>query len=77
MEYTAAPVRRTGERNIDCPFYCGCLDHAVDQNWNFWSCSHCRNQSLHDPAYSIDNFTEFSSEHGGVPNSIMRMIERW
>jgi hypothetical protein len=77
MELTATPVRRTGERNLYCPYYSGCLDHAVQQNWGFWSCSQCRNQTLKDPFNGVDIFTDFSSEYVSVPNSILRMIERY
>lgn len=35
------PVRKQGDRNIFCPYYGGCLDHAVRQSWDSWECSHC------------------------------------
>jgi len=75
MESATNPVRRAGQRNINCPYYRGCLDHAVDQNWNSWNCSQCRNKTLIDPSYRIEAFTDFSSEYIGVPNSVMRIIE--
>lgn len=53
------PVNRTGDRNLYCPYYEGCLDHAVESRWQYWNCSECshkqRQQSIsgvqtaHDP----------------------------
>jgi hypothetical protein len=41
MEPKPNPIRKRGERNIYCPFYSDCLDHAVIQFWQYWSCSQC------------------------------------
>ncbi len=41
MEPKANPVCKRGERNIFCPFYSDCLDHAVNQFWQHWSCTQC------------------------------------
>ena len=37
----AKPIAETGERNIYCPYYGGCLDYAVDHSWESWNCSVC------------------------------------
>ena len=41
MEALANPINRLGDRNIDCPHYRSCLDHAVKFAWNYWDCSGC------------------------------------
>jgi hypothetical protein len=29
-------------RNIFCPYYQGCLDLAVRNDWDDWTCAHCQ-----------------------------------
>jgi hypothetical protein len=41
MEPKPNPICKRGERNIYCPFYSDCLDHAVSQFWQYWSCFKC------------------------------------
>jgi hypothetical protein len=41
MELRPNPICNRGERNIYCPLYSDCLDHAVNQFWQYWSCSKC------------------------------------
>jgi len=38
------PVHRTGMRNVFCPYYDDCLDHAVDKCWRDWDCSECEHK---------------------------------
>jgi hypothetical protein len=60
------PVRTKGYKNIFCPYYGNCLDHASKRHWEYWTCLHCRYKSLKesipeepvsatctDPYYSI------------------------
>ena len=35
------PVHKAGTRNVYCPDYETCLDHAVELGWQYWSCSDC------------------------------------
>ena len=44
MNTTCNPLRRTGERNVFCLFYSRCLNHAVKESWEFWTCRDCRNK---------------------------------
>jgi hypothetical protein len=30
-----------GHRNLFCNFYDSCLDEAVKQGWNSWTCTRC------------------------------------
>jgi hypothetical protein len=41
MNPKANPIAKHGERNIYCPYYDDCLDHAVKYCWEFWNCSTC------------------------------------
>ena len=41
----ANPLCEPGERKALCPYYEGCLDHAVEKGWQFWNCSICLHKS--------------------------------
>ena len=60
------PVQSKGYRNVFCPYYRNCLDHASKRHWEYWTCSDCRHKHLQesiadepispagtDPYYSI------------------------
>jgi hypothetical protein len=49
MYSQADPLPEQGERNVLCPHYGGCLDHALFCSWHSWSCSRCRYRLLHEP----------------------------
>ncbi len=34
-----SPIK--GERNLFCPHYRNCLDHASKNYWEYWSCQDC------------------------------------
>jgi hypothetical protein len=42
MNRACKPLQRKGERNVFCPFYKGCLDHAVRHSWPYWDCGDCQ-----------------------------------
>jgi len=41
MQPKPNPVNDTGEKNIYCPYYDFCLNHAAHNLWNAWKCSDC------------------------------------
>ena len=50
------PQRYLGFRNLECPHYLLCLDQAVRQSWQTFSCKYCFHQNLRQPlrAESMD-----------------------
>ena len=44
MNKTCTPLKRIGERNVFCLFYNRCLNHAVKESWECWTCGDCRNK---------------------------------
>jgi len=44
MNRAGKPLQRKGERNLFCPLYKGCLDHAVKESWPYWACGDCRHK---------------------------------
>jgi len=43
------PVPVNGERNIFCPHYCDCLDHASKNHWEYWACQDCPHKQETEP----------------------------
>ena len=44
MNWACNPLPKRGERNVFCPFYKGCLDHAVRESWLYWDCGDCQHK---------------------------------
>jgi hypothetical protein len=42
MNYNENPVHTRGDKNVFCPYYDNCLDHAVELHWECWTCQHCQ-----------------------------------
>jgi hypothetical protein len=38
------PVHNKGYRNVFCPHYRTCLDHASKHYWECWTCLDCRHK---------------------------------
>ncbi|MGM0384177.1 MAG: hypothetical protein ACQEQO_11885 [Thermodesulfobacteriota bacterium] len=54
----ALPTPKKGERNIYCPFYSDCLDHAIKHFWRYWSCPQCpyrKITSFYEVEYSANS----------------------
>jgi len=49
MKLNSNPLHKRGNRNIFCPYYEACLDHAVEQRWRYWNCSECRHKLKKQP----------------------------
>jgi hypothetical protein len=45
MREECRPYRNKGDRNVFCSNYNHCLDHAIAQSWNSWSCGKCKSGS--------------------------------
>jgi len=48
MKKRRKPVQSRGYRNVFCPYYINCLDHASKKHWEYWSCFHCRHKHLQE-----------------------------
>lgn len=44
MEKDKNPVHNKGYRNVFCPYYRNCLDHASKHYWECWTCLDCRHK---------------------------------
>jgi hypothetical protein len=53
MEIFKRPIKEYGKRNVFCPHYGACLDHAVSQAWEVWRCGECEYVSVREPREEI------------------------
>jgi hypothetical protein len=53
MSVKPSPVCRKGDRNLYCPNYGKCLDHAVDHKWRSWNCSECAFKKIQEPIHAV------------------------
>ncbi|MBE9581513.1 MAG: hypothetical protein IMF18_07835 [Proteobacteria bacterium] len=49
MKPRPKPAHRSGNKNIYCPFYGACLDHAAKRYWQNWDCSECPHKLKQQP----------------------------
>ena len=49
------PINHEGAKHLACPFYIECLTYAVNQRWDYWSCSRCRSHLL-EPIYERQQY---------------------
>ena len=42
------PVHTKGNRNVFCPFYKDCLNHAAKHYWGYWACLECRHKQKYN-----------------------------
>lgn len=57
MRMKANPINQYGERNVFCPLYNNCLDHAVKCAWPTWECSHCEMRCQQIQPNSFDSMS--------------------
>lgn len=46
MDQNPNPIRQNGKRNIFCPYYGDCLDHAAKLHWEAWACFDCHHKMM-------------------------------
>lgn len=66
------PVCSKGQRNIYCPFYAKCLDHAVIQKWEFWSCGECECLNVQGAVHCDQTPPENADPYYSVSPSIQK-----
>ncbi len=77
MKETPSPVRKKGERNIYCPKYGDCLDHAVAHRWRYWDCSECSFKLIQEATQAVMTVNESNILYE-LPTAFCRDIwQRW
>jgi hypothetical protein len=46
MDKNPNPIHNNGSRNLFCPYYGDCLDHAAKLHWEAWACFDCYHKML-------------------------------
>ena len=73
MKLKPSPLARAGERNLRCPCYHDCLDHAVELHWKYWDCSECSYRFLKKPRGVVLS-TPDADPYYRVPSKIYREV---
>lgn len=60
MKQNQNPVFTRGQRNIFCPYYKNCLDHAAKSHWDYWSCYTCHHK-LEKTSFATNLLAESAS----------------
>lgn len=78
MDLTPNPIHKIGERNLYCPNYAGCLDHAVDERWSSWDCSECscksKRESMGD-VYTVPDPDPFYELPGDIYGQVRYTLD--
>ena len=64
------PIRRPGSRNIHCPHYRACLDHAVKHSWEYWNCRDCSHKLKQESMTEIERPVDGSDPCYQLPSKI-------
>jgi hypothetical protein len=50
MSQNRNPLHKRGSRNVFCPYYRNCLDHAANNHWQSWACFSCQHEKDKEPS---------------------------
>lgn len=74
MEARPKQVDKSGDKNICCPFYRNCLDHAAKRYWQNWDCSECP-YKLRKRPIEADHIAGGSGPYCELPSDISRHVQ--
>jgi hypothetical protein len=60
------PMQRQGKRNVYCPYYSLCLDHAVQKGWQYWDCDECLKKDVRKPLEGAGEAPTQAFEYHGL-----------
>ena len=53
MRSDSNPVYAEGEKNVFCPYYGECLNHACRNGWEYWACQDCEHRGKKEPVAAV------------------------
>lgn len=74
MDLNPNPIRRNGTRNIFCPYYGGCLNHAAKLHWESWACFNCHHQLMKESGIEGPFSSSDSTPYYTVSAEIYRKV---
>lgn len=69
------PIHRSGYRNVQCPLYHGCLDHAAKRFWKGWDCSNCYFKKMAEEFEEIICCEDSADLYYSIPAQIFSDLE--
>jgi len=66
MTESCNPIYIKGKRNIFCPLYRECLDHASKNHWEYWACNDCENRQITEAVSDVF----LSTQHNDLPYAL-------
>ena len=74
MNSKCTPVHKKGNRNVLCPHYGDCLDHAIEKAWDCWDCCDCEHRFSQETQPEIRSTVSGSIAYYDLPLEIYREI---
>ena len=71
------PIHDQGFRNVFCPFYRHCLDHAAKCYWECWSCLECQHQHKQSSVTDIMLSREGDYPYYSISPSLYEKVEKF
>lgn len=75
MHGNCNPAPEAGERNVFCPYYDHCLDHAIKKAWNTWDCAHCVHRFMSTQMTEVIDREREASPHYTIPLAVERFLQ--
>jgi hypothetical protein len=66
MDQNPTHIRKNGKKNVFCPYYKDCLNHAAKLRWENWDCSECPHKLTQHPI-EIDRETSGFYPYAELP----------
>ena len=76
MDQEVKPKPKLGKRNIYCPYYCGCLDYAVNHAWESWNCSGCQHRMTRQAFSQRDYVMSNAVTYYELPLNAVRSVAK-
>jgi len=74
MTYNPKPTQRNGSRNIFCPYYGECLDHAAKRHWDAWACFDCGHKMMKESGRQGPFLSGDTSPYYTVSGDVYRIV---
>jgi hypothetical protein len=74
MKQNHNPIHSKGDKNILCPHYRDCLDHAAKNHWESWSCIDCHHKLTSKSHTDILVTRSEAAMCYNLPHNICKMI---
>ncbi len=74
MQVKPNPIHRSGFRNIQCPHYHSCLDHAAKNFWRCWDCNDCHYKLMVEALEALTYAEDCADITYAIPGNIYQEV---